>query len=135
MKISQRQASLLAREIVSQLEGKNAFKIGDGQKKQIESFLNKRKALIQKKAEAQDNINRHDGTLVSVVGKGTKINPYDNLQEMVKKMEQKQIPSASEIEDEIILKSMFKSSEDLETFIQSIVKKYEKKLQSKALSN
>lgn len=135
MKISQKQASLLAKEIVNQLKQKKVQKCPEHLKKQLGSFLEKRKDLLNKKAEAQDEVNKHDGSLIKIVGKGTKVYPYDSLSAMIDKIEEKAIPSTSEIEDEIILKSMFKSEDDMETFVNSIVKKYEKKLQAKVLVN
>lgn len=135
MKISQKQANLLAKEIVRQLKAKKVQKVPDHIKSQLESFQRKRKQLIDKKDQVQEEIKTLDLTLVKIIGKGTSISAYHTLSQMIEKLEEKAIPREQEIEDKIILKSMFKSEEDMETFVNSIVKEYEKKLQSKVLQN
>jgi len=82
-----------------------------------------------------EEINKHEGSLFKITGKINRLYGSDTLQTMIDKVEEKNIPSVSEIEDEILLKSMFKSEEDMETFVNGIVKKYEKKLQNKVLAN
>jgi hypothetical protein len=135
MKISQKQAFLLAKEIVRQLKEKKAQKCPDHIRKGVEQFVSKRDELTDKKQKAQDEITKHDRTLYTIVGRSTNISAYDNVKSMIEKIEEKSIPSVSSIEDEIVLKSMFQNEEDMETFVSTIVKKYEKKLQSRILSN
>lgn len=135
MKISQRQAQLLAKEIVNQLKAKKVQKVPEPVKEQLKQFLEKRRQLVNEKADVQEKINRHDGTLPKIIGGARGIHASSTFSQMIERMEEKNIPTTQQIEDEILLKSMFKSEEDMETFVNSIVKKYEKRLQNKVLSN
>lgn len=135
MKISQKQAGLLAREIYKQLEAKKAFKVSDTLKAQIQKFCEVRSALWKKKNDAQEEVNRHEMTLRKIIGNVDHVYGSDSLSRIIEKVEQKNIPKIQEIEDEIILKSMFANEDDMQAFVKTIVDKYSKKLQSKVLAN
>lgn len=135
MKVSQKQASLLAKEVVRQLKEKKSGKVSETIKSQLRSFLEKRSSLNSKINEARNELNKHDATITSIVGRGTSIGGYETFGVIIEKLEQKNIPKVSEIEDEIILKSMFASEDDLHSFIEGIVKKHSSKLQSKVVLN
>jgi hypothetical protein len=135
MKISSKQANLLAKEVVNQLKAKKVQKVSAAVKEQLNQFVDKRRELYNKKADAQEEINKHEQSLKKIVGNVRGIYGSETITQMIDKIEKKAIPSVSEIEDEIILKSMFNSEDDLTSFINAIVKKYEKKLQVKVASN
>lgn len=135
MKISQKQANLLAREIVSKLKEKKVQKASDSLIAQVKKFTDVRMALNKKKAAVVEEINRHDATLRKIVGNLPNLYACDSVNKIIEKVEEKNMPRVQEIEDEIILKAMFKSEDDLETFVNAIVKKYEKKLSHRILVN
>lgn len=136
MKISQKQAALLAREIVSQLKAKKAQKISDELMGRLKAYTEKYSELKSKEQSARDSVIKHEGTLYGIIGKmKDRIYGSDTLNQMIEKVEAKTLPTVSEIEDEIILKSMFQSEDDMQKFVDGIVSKYTKKLQSKVLQN
>ena len=135
MKVSQKQASLLADEIVRQLKAKKVHRCPEQVRDQLKEFLKKRDELMSLEKQAEENRRKFEGGLYKIVGKGTRIESYWGIEKIIEKLEEKNIPSSREIENEIILKSMFKNEDDMETFVNSIVKKYEKKLQQKILSH
>lgn len=135
MKISQRQAALLAKKVVAELKAKKSFKVSELIKAKIKNFVETRRELVKAKNDAAEAVNRHDATLQSIIGKVDKLYGYDNQQAIIEKLEKKNIPSEEEICDEIILKAMFTNEEDLDKFISSITKRFEKNLQLKVASN
>lgn len=135
MKISQKQASLLAQEIVRQLKAKKVDKISPELKQRLIKFCEERDAMNEQKEKMQELIYKHENSIKKIIGNNVRVYGSDTLSRMIEQIEAKNIPSVSSIEDEIILKSMFKSDDDMETFVNSIVKKYEKRLQAKVLSN
>ena len=134
MKISHKQANLLAHEIVRQLKAKRVDKITPELKQKLAKFCEERDAMYSEKDKIQNAIEKHEMSIKKIVG-NIRIYGSDTLSRMVQDIEAKNIPTVSTIEDEIILKSMFKNEDDMEKFVNSIVKKYEKKLQSKVLCN
>lgn len=135
MKISQKQASILAKEIVNQLKSKKMDRVPANIKSQIEVFVVKRRELVMKNDAVQNEINKHDLDLRKITGNIEKIYTSDGTIEICKKLEEKYIPKQQEIEDEIILKAMFANEDDMQKFVEAIVSKHSKKLQSKILSN
>jgi predicted transcriptional regulator len=135
MKLSQKQASLLAKEIVKRLNDKKSFKVSETLKAQIKKYCDKRAELWRKKAEVQEEINRHEMTLKNIIGNVPNVYGSDSMSRIIEKVEEKNVPSVSVIEDEIILKSMFESEDDMKKFVDSIVDKYAKKIQSKVVAN
>lgn len=133
MKISQKQANLLAKEIVRQLTAKKVQKAPEHIVKAVTTFSTKRNVLIEKKNKVEDEIRTHDKELYKIIGKNYNVSCYDSAAKIIEKFEQKNVPNTQEIEDEIILKSMFANEDDMKSFVDSIVSKYEKKLQSKIL--
>jgi hypothetical protein len=135
MKLSSKQANLLAKEIVRQLELKNSFKMSEAEKQPIKKFFDKRAELQQVKDKAQEAINTHDRTFSTLVGNKRGYYVSDGYNKIIEQLEKKSVPAINEIEDEIILKSMFANPDDLQKFVDSIVLKYSKKLKLKAASN
>jgi len=125
MKISQKQADLLAREIIRQLKLKRVERVPDAMKKSLESFIEKRKQLYNKKADVQEEINKHEMSITKITGKVNGLYGGDNLSRMIEKLEEKNIPKFDDIRDEIILKSMFANEDDMNKFVSAIVKKHE----------
>lgn len=138
MKINQKQANLLAKEIVKRLQAKKVQRLPEIAKARIENFVNNREELKKKEQAASAAREAYEDKFWAITGlkRGeTNARPYHTSKQIIEAMEKKQIPSQQEIEDEIILKSMFANPEDMEKFVQSIVSKYEKKLQQKVTAN
>ena len=135
MKISQKQAGLLAKQVVAKLNAKKSFKVSEAMRLKIRDFVETRKELVSAKNDAQEAINRHDKTLGAITGAVRNLYPYDIQAAIIEKIEKKNVPSVDEICDEIILNAMFTSEDDLQSFVEKITKKFEKSLQTKMLNN
>lgn len=137
MKISQKQASLLAREVLNQLTRLKTGEVHAQLLDRIKTFREKRDELKQVCDAHNSALRKHEGTWKSLVGLTAtdRIFYGDTLEEITKKLRERQVPSLQRIEDEIILGAMFASDEDMESFVNKIVKKFDKKTKSKVLSN
>ena len=135
MKINQKQADLLAKEIIRQLKLKKVEKVSEQTRKALELFVDKRKQLYNKKADIQEEINKHELSIKKIAGNINGLYGSDSLSRMIERIEAKSIPDFNDVRDEIILKSMFASEDDMNTFVDSIVKKYEKQIKNKVLAN
>ena len=135
MKISQKQAGLLAKQVVAKLNAKKSFKVSEAMRLKIRDFVETRKELVSAKNDAQEAINRHDKTLGAITGAVRNLYHYDSQAAIIEKIEKKNVPSVDEICDEIILNAMFTSEDDLQSFVEKITKKFEKSLQTKMLNN
>lgn len=127
MKISQKQAGLLATEIINQLKKQKTHRVSESTKAKLQEFKEKRGELLHAKDAAAEVLNRHDQSLRVITGKLTRSGAYSSIKEIVEDIENAAIPKHSEVEDKIILQSMFTNPEDLEAFVQKIVKEYSKK--------
>lgn len=126
MKISQKQAAILAQEIHKKLRTNTSF-VSDSTKQAVRQFISKRERLLEVKEKAQEAINEHDRTLKKFIGKCRTISAYHDYDRMLKELETANIPNACEIEDKIILKAMFVDADDMEKFVDSIIKEFTKK--------
>lgn len=127
MKISQKQASILAAEIHKKLTDNSTF-VSELKKQQVKQFLDKREKLVEAKERAQEAISAHDGHFKGIVGKYThKASPYHDYERIIQELENINTPNLDEIEDRIILKAMFANADDMEKFVESIVKEFAKK--------
>jgi len=135
MKISQKQASLLAKEIYGKLLKTKTQRVSENQKEAIKKFCDKRMALNQEKAKVQDEINKHDATLKKILGGVGGIYGGDSMTRIIEKLQEKQFPSISEIEDKIILKSMFETEDDMQKFVDGLVKEFSKKVVLNPVNN
>lgn len=133
MKVSPKQANLLAKEVVKTLIAKKSFKVSDNIVDKLKEHFAKEKELNREKNEINERINKHDAQLYKITGK-TSRNVY-NLDGAIKEMERQNLPTVQQVEDEIILRAMFANEDDMQKFLDSIVKKFEKKLQNKVLAN
>lgn len=130
MKISQKQAGLLATEIIAQLKKQKVNKVSEFTKAKLQEFKEKRGELLAAKNAADEAINRHDLTLRTITGTLNRGGAYLSIKELIGEMENASIPKHSEVEDKIILQAMFATPDDLEAFVQKIVKEYTKKKSS-----
>jgi len=126
MKLSQRQTQLLATQIRETLLKQKVSKLSDFKKKELKEFFEKRDELVAIENAAKSAVTKHDSLLFSISGKNHRVRGYNGYQEAVKEMESKNTPSVKDIEDKIILKSMFATDQDMDSFIESIVKEYAK---------
>ena len=135
MKISQKQANLLAIEIFKQLKQKKVSKVSDEMKKKLVAYIEKREALKKKDQAISEEIRKHEQTLFGIVGKlEERIYNSDTITQMLSKVEAKNMPSVSDIENEIILNAMFADDSDLQAFMDKIISKYEKKNSNKLIA-
>lgn len=86
MKISSKQANLLAREVVRQLQLKKSYKVSESVKHQLEAFQKKRSELYRVKTDAQEAINKHEMTLTKITGKIQNLYASDSINKIVEKM-------------------------------------------------
>lgn len=127
MKISSKQANLLAKEIVRRLKNQKVDDIPDHIKIKLMEFKSVREDLMDECKEADKALDEHDKKLKAIIP-NIHMEPRDSYSEMLTKLREKNIPRVGEIEDEIILKSMFASEDDLNKFVDAIVKKHAKQI-------
>lgn len=121
MKFTTRQANLLANKVAEKLKDSN-FSVSAMKRKEIEKWVATYQRLRQAHEAAEKAQSKHFGTLSDITGldKYYGTTTTDNI---VKEMQKRAIPSVNIIEDEIVLSSMFAEDQDLDSFIDSIVKK------------
>lgn len=134
MKISQKQAELLAGEILKTLKKENVGEASPIVVARIEEFVEKRESLLKACKVADDAYERHTKSLNKICPGIKRLYDGDSMDEIVRKVKESKIPSLEEIQNKIILRAMFASSEDLEAFVQSIVKEYTKKASKQSAS-
>jgi hypothetical protein len=131
MKISQKQAQLLATQVVEELKKKKTHRVPDQIKSKLREFMTVREDLLNAEKKAEQIRRSHDSKLKEIVGNQVRAEPYWTFSKIVEAIEEKNIPKVSDVQDQIVLQAMFKSDVDMETFIASIVKKFEKKLNNR----
>lgn len=129
MKLSQKQAELLAGEIRQRLIDQNVNAIAPILRAKIEKFKEDRDALIELKNKAEAAIDAHDKKLATIIGKDNlgKIRKYWDADNIIEELEKANIPSLDAIEGKIILKAMFVSADEMDKFVNDLVKEFSKK--------
>lgn len=127
MRISQKQAELLAFEIHAKLSKQKGMKVSELTVAKLEEFYETRVKMRRDIDKAKEAMNKHDMTLKSITGNRKGIYADQGVAGMVRELEKQSTPSTSDIRDKIILKSMFANADDMEAFVESIVKEYTKK--------
>lgn len=129
MKISNKQATLLAQEIFERLSKSNTFKVPAELVSKIKAFKKYRNKLQEDIKKLENELSEHDKKLPSIVGKANSrnIRGYYDEDNILEKLEQANIPSIQQIEDKIILKAMFASEDDMESFVEKMVKEFSTK--------
>lgn len=137
MKISQKQATLLAKEVLNQLRKAKVGEVPDHVISQIKKFREKRQELLAVCKVHDEALKAHEDTFKKLVGASANERIYfgDSVATIVEKLKERDFPKLSQIEDEIILGAMFASDDDLQSFVGKIVKKFDKKTKSKVLQN
>ncbi len=137
MKISQKQAALLAREVLNTLKKQKVGEVPETVVNQLKKFKEKRQLLFDACKVSDEALREHESSLRKIVGTNgnDRINSYDSVTQMVDKLKERDFPRVSQIEDEIILGAMFSNEDDLQSFINKIVKKFDKKTKSRVLQN
>ena len=137
MKISQKQAHLLAKEVLKQLKTKSGGEVPQHTIDAIKQYREKKKKLLAACSIHDEALAKHKGTFKNIVGRENSDNIYDSdsMEKVVEKLKRRSEPRLSDIEDEIVLGAMFASDDDLQSFVNKIVKKFEKKTRNKVLSN
>lgn len=129
MKLSQKQAELLAKEIRQRLLDQNINAVSPLLMAKIEKFKEERDALIDQKNKIESAIDAHDKKLVSLVGKENtkKIRCYWDADNIIEELKKASIPSLEAIEGRIILKAMFASADEMDKFVSDLIKDFSKK--------
>jgi hypothetical protein len=129
MKLSQKQAELLAGEIRQRLIDQNVNAIAPILRAKIEKFKEDRDVLIELKNKAEEAIDAHDKKLAAIIGKDKmgKIRKYWDADNIIEELEKANIPSLDAIEGKIILKAMFVSADEMDKFVNDLVKEFSKK--------
>ncbi len=135
MKVSQKQAQLLAKEIVTQLKQQNVGEVSEEVKKSVIAWKKRYNELAVLEQKAREETRKFEGTFKKAIGSNKNIRSYHTVDEILKHLKEGNTPSLSEIEDEIILKSMFSDEADMQKFIESVIARYEKKEQRKTQLN
>lgn len=132
MKLSQKQAELLAKEIRQRLLDQNANAVPPLLIAKIEKFKEERDALIDQKDKIESAIDAHDKKLGALVGKenAKKIRCYWDADNIIDELEKASIPTIEAIEGRIILKAMFASAEEMDKFVNDLVKEFSRKKKS-----
>lgn len=134
MKLSNKQAEVLATKIHSEIIKGNSFKISDSLRNAIQRFKDVEDDFDSKIEELEKAKDAHEKNLKKVLGASwnANIRAWNNAEQIIKAIENNAIPSIDQIEDKIILKAMFASEDDMQTFMDSVVKEYTSK-QKKAV--
>jgi hypothetical protein len=127
MKLSKKQSELLAAEVLKALKRQGVSNVPEITIAKLRQWKEKREELVRAEKEAEEATRKHETTLQAITGKNRNINRYDSVADMVDKMKTASVPSLREIEDKIILKAMFTNEDDLQSFVQTIVKDFAKK--------
>ncbi len=129
MKISPKQANLLAKEIFNQLKTLNIWTASPMLVAKVQNFKIERDKLVELKDKAEKAIEQHDKKLKDIIGKKIigNIRCYYDADNIIQKVEEANTPSIPQIEDKILLKSMFASEQDMETFVATIINDFTKK--------
>lgn len=126
MKISQKQANLLAKQIQATLLKSKVNKISPLKRKELQEFYEQRKELVDACKAADEARQKHDNQFFNLIGRKPNIYVGNGLQSTIDKIEAVATPSVSDIEDKIILKSMFATEGDMQKFMDTIIKDYTK---------
>lgn len=137
MKLSQKQAELLAKEIHERLLKAGVNEVSPLLKAKIEKFKDDRDRLIDAKSKAEKAIDEHDKKLAAIIGKDNmkRVRCYYDSDNIIEKLEESNTPTISEITDKIILKAMFTSADEMESFVDELVKQFSKKKKVTASAN
>jgi hypothetical protein len=127
MKLSKQQAGLLASEVLKALKRNGVAHVSESTIAKLRQWKEKRDELIKAEKEADEATRKHDASLQAITGKNKNIRSYNSVSEIVDKMKEGNTPSLQEIEDKIVLRAMFTNEDDLQSFVQSIVKDFTKK--------
>ena len=129
MRISNKQAELLAKEIFDRLKKTNVSKLSPELLSKLRAYKKQRDKLFAEKDKLEKEIQEWDKQLTGIVGKSNinKIRGYWDEENIIEKLEEVNTPTLQEIEDKIILKSMFTSEEDMEQFVEKLVNDFQKK--------
>lgn len=136
MKLSKKQAEVLATKIRSEILKTNSFIISESLRNAVVKFKAIEDEFDAKIEELQKAKAAHEKNLKKVLGSNwnNSIRGWQSADEIIKAIERNNIPSLNEIEDKIILKAMFASEKDMQSFMDSVVKEYSAKAKKAAHS-
>lgn len=130
MRISQKQADLLAEEIVSRIKKEYGDAYVSSETITAVKQFKAKQATLQKKVDsANKEKDEHARTLSEVVGKAnvSKIRGYYDADDIINKLREAASPGIAAVADKIILKSMFATPETMEEFVSGLVKEFKPK--------
>lgn len=135
MKLSQKQTSLLASEVLRAIKRQELCAVPETTISKLRQWKEKRDKLMKVEKEAEDARRKHDNELTQITGRVNGVYANNSIADIIDKLKDAGIPTLSQIEDKIVLKAMFTTEEDLQTFVQSIVKEFSKKKKDTAAAN
>lgn len=128
MRLSSKQANLLAIEVFKKLtRAATPNEVSDSLKHKLTQFYDHRDELKAAIKEAENDLEKHDRTFADISSKISRQNIREGVKGCIAIMEKPKVPTVKEIEDKIILKGMFANDQDMEAFVNSIIKEYTKK--------
>lgn len=130
MKISQKQASLLAEEVFKKLKKHGIGEISEVTLLKLRAFKKRQNELKEAARMADAAVDRHNDKFESIAGTIRGMYYSDSLPRIIQKIKEGNQPTLTEIENKIILQSMFANEMDMEQFVDSIVKVFAKKKHS-----
>lgn len=135
MKLSKKQSELLAAEVLRAIKRQGLCAVPETTITKLRQWKEKRDQLLKAEQEAENARRKHESTLTAITGKVNGLYASNSLTDIIDKMKEAGIPTLRQIEDKIVLKAMFTTEEDLQTFVQSIVKDFSKKKKESVAAN
>lgn len=131
MKLNVTQANIIASEVLSQI--KKNKKPNKELEKKVKTFLDKYEKdsavindLENKKQELQKKRNQFIANFYRSFNLSRTYIPVAKVENIIQEIENKSIPTQSEIYNKIVMKSLFTSEKDMQDFIKTIVEEYTK---------
>lgn len=131
MKLNVTQAEILAGEVRKQIEEVALSKKDVATEKVVDSFIKEYETLSKEREKAYEickTIDSKKDILIKNFNKKTGLNFYNGRtvkkEDFLNNIKQSKIPSVSQIKNKIVMKSLFGSEQEMQNFLQELVKEY-----------
>ena len=131
MKLNVTHAEILAGEVRKQIEEVAFSKKDVATEKIVDSFIKEYEALTKEREKAYEILKAIDAKKEIVVknfNKKTGLNFYSGRttkkEDFLNNIKQSKIPSVQQIKNKIVMKSLFGSEQEMQNFLQELVKEY-----------
>ena len=131
MKLNVTQAEILAEEVRKQIEEVSFSKKDGAAEKVVDSFIKEYESLTKEREKAFEICKIIDAKKDAVIknfNKKTGLNFYSGRtakkEDFLNNIKQSKIPSVSQIKNKIVMKSLFGSEQEMQAFLQELVKEY-----------